>query len=193
MRRRWFVTLEILAMLGILAWVGVALLQSTPQEPQKAIDLKVQLVGASDRVWLQETDDGQLVYRLVRDDGQAQLMSPESFARRVYDAQSSRGFWEVLLNVSSPAGFLWVAIGLFGQLLFTGRLLVQWLTSEKHRRSVVPTAFWWMSLVGATMLLVYFIWRKEPIGILGQATGWFIYVRNLWLIYFHGNHPDKSK
>lgn len=192
MRRRWFVTLQLLAMLGIFAGIGVALLQSKTQDPPHAIDLKIQLEGASDRVWLQENEDGQLVYRLLQDDGQAQLMSPESFARRVYDAQTSRGFWEVLLNVSSPAGFLWVAIGLLGQLLFTGRMLVQWLISEKHRRSVVPTAFWWMSLIGATMLLVYFIWRKEPIGILGQATGWFIYVRNLWLIHFQGNHPDKG-
>jgi len=193
MRRRWFVTLELLVLLSILALVGVALIQTPPQRPERAIDLKVQLVGAADRVWLEEQDDGQLLYRLVLDNGETRNMSPESFARQVYDAQSSRGFWEVLLNVSSPAGFLWVAIGLFGQLLFTGRLLVQWLISEKHRRSIVPTAFWWMSLVGATMLLVYFIWRKEPIGILGQATGWFIYVRNLYLIYCHGNAPADSR
>ena len=50
---------------------------------------------------------------------------------------------------------------------------------------VVPIAFWWMSLTGATMLIIYFGWRKGAVGILGQATGWLLYVRNLWLIYKH--------
>ncbi|MAE60392.1 MAG: hypothetical protein CMJ49_03445, partial [Planctomycetaceae bacterium] len=54
---------------------------------------------------------------------------------------------------------MWVVIGLGGQVLFAGRLVVQWVASEKQRRSVVPNAFWWMALGGASMLLVYFIWR----------------------------------
>ncbi|MCY2958467.1 MAG: lipid-A-disaccharide synthase N-terminal domain-containing protein [Planctomycetota bacterium] len=90
---------------------------------------------------------------------------------------------ESLLNITSPAGIVWVTLGFLGQLLFTGRMLVQWLISEQSRRSVIPTAFWWMSLAGASMLLAYFLWRRDPIGVLGQATGWFIYVRNLWMIY----------
>jgi lipid-A-disaccharide synthase-like uncharacterized protein len=93
------------------------------------------------------------------------------------------------LTQPAPVGFLWVGLGLLGQVLFTGRMIVQWLISEKNRRSVVPPAFWWMSLIGATMLLVYFLWRKEPVGVLGQATGWFIYVRNLWMIYYPKELP----
>ena len=124
-----------------------------------------------------------LAYRIRSDEGAEQWLSPEQFARRVHSDQRSRGPWEVLLNVSSPAGFVWVTLGFLGQLLFTGRMLVQWFVSEREKRSVVPTAFWWMSLIGATMLLVYFVWRKEPIGVLGQATGWFVYVRNLWMIH----------
>ena len=83
-------------------------------------------------------------------------------------------------------GIAWVGIGLLGQLLFAGRMLVQWLTSEKRGRSTVPVAFWWMSLTGASMLLVYFIWRKDVVGVLGQSTGWLIYARNLYLIHSHG-------
>jgi lipid-A-disaccharide synthase-like uncharacterized protein len=75
-----------------------------------------------------------------------------------------------------------VALGLGGQLLFTGRMLVQWFASEKSKRSVIPVAFWWMSLIGSTMLLIYFIWRRDIVGIIGQATGWVIYIRNLVLI-----------
>jgi lipid-A-disaccharide synthase-like uncharacterized protein len=89
---------------------------------------------------------------------------------------------ETLFNITSPAGIVWVLLGLGGQLLFSGRMLVQWISSEKSRRSVIPISFWWMSLIGATMLLVYFIWRRDIVGILGQATGWLIYIRNLVLI-----------
>jgi lipid-A-disaccharide synthase-like uncharacterized protein len=182
MRRRAVAVLELLLLIAVLCWVGFAL-TATGDRPADAIDVKVQLAGAEDRVWLAQRDDGQLAWRVRSDDGQVQWLSPDQFAHRVYDDQRSRGQWEVLLNVSSPAGFLWVLLGFVGQLLFTGRMLVQWLYSERRGRSVVPTAFWWMSLIGATMLLVYFGWRKEPIGVLGQATGWFVYVRNLWLIH----------
>lgn len=182
MRRRWLVLLELSALLALLVWAGTALLHGGDRPPD-AIDLKVQLADAEDRVWLLREPDGTLVYQICHDDGRTERLPPEQFARLVYGDQRSRGFWEVLLNVSSPIGFLWVTLGFLGQVLFTGRMLVQWLISEKHRRSVVPPAFWWMSLIGSTMLLVYFGWRKEPIGVLGQATGWFIYVRNLWLIH----------
>ena len=182
MQRRWVVTFEMVFLAAILAWVAIALLRPG-ERPAGAIDLKVQLTGAEDRAFLLQQQDGSLVYELHLDDGNARQLTPDQFAARVYREQHSRGFWEVLLNVSSPAGFLWVTLGFLGQLLFTGRMVVQWLVSEKNRRSVVPPVFWWMSLVGASMLLVYFFWRKEPIGVLGQATGWFIYVRNLWLIH----------
>lgn len=182
MPRRAIVLLELLALCGVLVWVGFAL-AAADDRPADAIDLKVQLAGAADRVWLLPLADGQLAFRVRADDGDVLDLAPEQFARRLYADQRSRGFFEVLLNVSSPAGYAWVLLGFAGQVLFTGRMLVQWLSSERHRRSVVPPSFWWMSLVGASMLLVYFVWRKEPIGVLGQATGWFIYVRNLWLIH----------
>lgn len=182
MRRRWLLLLELAALLALLVWVGVALTRGNDRPPD-AIDLKVQLADAEDRVWLLREPDGGLVYQIRHDDGRTERMPPEQFARLVYGDQRSRGFWQVLLNVSSPIGFLWVTLGFLGQVLFTGRMLVQWLVSEKQRRSIVPPVFWWMSLIGSTMLLVYFGWRKEPIGVLGQATGWFIYVRNLWLIH----------
>ncbi len=182
MSRRIVVLLELLVLTALLLWVSYSL-YARPDRPANAIDLKVQLAGATDRVWLLRRANKELAYQLLTDAGETVLLSPEQFSRRLYDDQSSRGFWAILLNVSSPAGFAWVFLGFFGQVLFTGRMLVQWLHSERHRRSVVPPSFWWMSLVGASMLLIYFIWRKEPIGVLGQATGWFIYVRNLWLIH----------
>lgn len=86
------------------------------------------------------------------------------------------------LGVGSRAELTWVMVGLGGQLLFMGRFLVQWLASERARRSVVPIAFWWLSIGGAAVLLAYAIWRRDPVFILGQSLGFFIYARNLWLI-----------
>lgn len=86
------------------------------------------------------------------------------------------------LGVGSRAELTWVLVGLGGQLLFMGRFLVQWLASERARRSVVPTAFWWLSIGGAAVLLAYAIWRRDPVFILGQSLGFAIYARNLWLI-----------
>ena len=82
---------------------------------------------------------------------------------------------------------LWLAIGFLGQLLFTSRFLVQWIASERRRQSIVPTAFWWLSLGGATLLLAYAIYRRDPVFILGQAFGFVVYTRNLVLIARH--HP----
>ena len=86
------------------------------------------------------------------------------------------------LKVESWFEFWWVAFGLFGQLLFTARFLVQWIASERAKRSVVPIAFWYFSISGGLILLAYAIYRQDPVFILGQSMGLFIYVRNLWLI-----------
>ncbi len=183
MRRRSVVLLELLVLAALLAWAAIAGVEALSGHPSEGIDLKVQLDGAEDRALLVERDDGTFHYRIRANSGEEQWLTPDAFARRLHHDQRSRGPWQVLLNVSSPAGFAWVFLGLLGQVLFTGRMLVQWLVSERAQRSVVPLAFWWMSLIGASMLLVYFIWRREPIGVLGQATGWFIYVRNLRMLH----------
>lgn len=76
----------------------------------------------------------------------------------------------------------WVLLGFVAQFFFTMRFLVQWIASEKAKRSVVPIAFWFFSLFGGGLLLIYAIQREDPVFIAGQAMGLFIYVRNLWLI-----------
>ena len=76
----------------------------------------------------------------------------------------------------------WVILGLVAQGLFTMRFVVQWLASERAKRSVVPVAFWFFSLGGGALLFLYAIVRQDPVFILGQGLGLFIYIRNLWLI-----------
>lgn len=77
---------------------------------------------------------------------------------------------------------VWLAVGFAGQAVFSLRFLVQWIQSEKKQRSVVPVVFWYLSLAGGLTLLSYAIHRKDPVFILGQAAGVFIYTRNLQLI-----------
>jgi lipid-A-disaccharide synthase-like uncharacterized protein len=74
-----------------------------------------------------------------------------------------------------------LAAGFLGQAFFFSRFLVQWLASEKAGRSIFPMAFWYLSLSGGLLLLMYAIYRKDPVFIVGQSTGTFIYLRNIWL------------
>jgi lipid-A-disaccharide synthase-like uncharacterized protein len=76
----------------------------------------------------------------------------------------------------------WLVLGFFGQALFSSRFIIQWLMSEKARRSVVPTVFWWLSIGGSMALLAYAIHKRDPVIIVGQATGLIVYARNLLLI-----------
>jgi lipid-A-disaccharide synthase-like uncharacterized protein len=77
---------------------------------------------------------------------------------------------------------MWLAVGFFGQAMFFSRFLVQWIASERRGQSVVPLAFWWLSLGGGALLLAYAIYRRDPVFILGQAFGFVVYTRNLLLI-----------
>jgi len=82
-------------------------------------------------------------------------------------------------------------VGLVGQLLFTGRFLVQWIVSERQGASVMPIAFWFFSMAGGLMLLFYALWRKDPVIALGQIVGLFVYGRNLNLINRQSRSPSR--
>jgi lipid-A-disaccharide synthase-like uncharacterized protein len=77
----------------------------------------------------------------------------------------------------------WLYLGFAGQLLFGLRFLVQWVASERKGESVIPIYFWYLSLIGSLILLAYAIFRHDPVFIMGQSTGLFVYTRNLMLIY----------
>lgn len=177
--------------IALLVGGGLMLVRGGPGEGVKIGELPGEVRSAR----LSETADGQaLVYRLRMMDGQRRSVSPETYARMLYEDHRRRPLTFQALNISTRLGIAWVGLGLLGQVLFTGRMVVQWLASERHKRSVVPVAFWWMSLIGATMLIIYFTWRKDIVGVLGQATGWFIYVRNLRLIHLQrvGRSTDAA-
>lgn len=78
----------------------------------------------------------------------------------------------------------WLSLGFIGQALFSMRFIVQWLQSEKVKRSVFPITFWYFSIAGGATLLIYAIHRKDPVFIVGQGSGLLIYLRNLYFIIY---------
>ncbi len=87
----------------------------------------------------------------------------------------------------SKIEIIFLSIGFIGQGLFASRFIVQWLYSEKIGKSTIPLAFWYLSIFGGIGLLTYAIFRKDPVIIIGQIFGIFIYIRNLYFIY-KSNH-----
>jgi lipid-A-disaccharide synthase-like uncharacterized protein len=121
----------------------------------------------------------------------------------VYRHRNQKGFggwfrpWLLLALAAGVAGYagapeaaaralrvdsFWTLFGFIGQLLFTSRFIVQWIFSERARRSVTPVHFWYLSIVGSLMLLAYAIAVADPVIIVGQAFGSLVYTRNLALM-----------
>ncbi|MEM0897401.1 MAG: lipid-A-disaccharide synthase N-terminal domain-containing protein, partial [Verrucomicrobiota bacterium] len=157
----------------VVPWVAWMILYSVgavpPPGEQEALFKRSDPLAS---VVIVETDEG-----LGVEVKSGEILSADEFLQTLNALNTDRGWLFKLLNITSWTGIFWVGFGLMAQVVFTGRMIVQWWVSEKEKRSVVPNAFWWMSLAGASMLIVYFIWRKDIVGVLGQSTGWFIYVR----------------
>lgn len=77
----------------------------------------------------------------------------------------------------------WIILGLLAQAMFSLRFGIQWIATERRKQSYVPVSFWYFSLAGGILLLIYSIHRQDPVFILGQAAGALIYARNLYFIY----------
>ena len=94
-------------------------------------------------------------------------------------ASAVGGYLKDVFVVNADWGII---IGYVAQILFAMRFVVQWIASERAGRSVVPTAFWVFSIGGGIMLLAYALYRKDPVFIIGQAFGVFVYLRNLQFV-----------
>ena len=97
-------------------------------------------------------------------------------------------WWQELSSIE----IIWVMIGLFGQSMFMMRFLIQWITSERENRSVIPEAFWYFSIAGGVIVLAYGIHRADPVIIIGQLTGVSIYSRNLYFIWRDKRHAART-
>lgn len=76
----------------------------------------------------------------------------------------------------------WVLVGFVAQGFFSARFVVQWIVSERAGKSVIPLAFWWLSIGGGVLLLAYALYRRDPVFIAGQGFGVFVYMRNLYFV-----------
>jgi len=86
----------------------------------------------------------------------------------------------------------WVVLGFVAQAFFTMRFVVQWIASERARASVVPVAFWFFSIGGGVLLLIYALYRRDPVFIAGQALGLLVYIRNLYFILLTGRQASAK-
>lgn len=135
------------------------------------------------RVFMQGHDDANAVAVASPDmtADEVKALFGEQVLREATALESNRIFRT--LKITSWVGVAWVGIGLLGQLAFSGRMVLQWFVSERRKESVITESFWWFSLFGSLMLFSYFVWRQDPVGILGQASGLVIYARNIRLIH----------
>jgi lipid-A-disaccharide synthase-like uncharacterized protein len=178
----------IVAMIALL-FVGMWLVLQ-PTLRRGASDFEVR-VGSMEILLARMPDTEPPSYRVISPSEMAGVVVPpdqlDDFIAARLDAWLDRPAWERTLlgffNITRWSTFGWVVIGLAGQGAFFGRMMVQWIISERSRVSTVPEIFWWFSFAGGLFLFVYFVWRKDIVGVLGQATGVVIYARNLRLIY----------
>ena len=95
-----------------------------------------------------------------------------------------------MFNNLSNIEIVFLTIGFIGQAFFASRFIAQWIYSEKKGKSSIPVIFWYLSIIGGINLLIYAIFRKDPVIIMGQSFGIFIYLRNLILIYNKKNEKN---
>lgn len=178
----------LLVLLGL--WLVMGPSAQRGLEPRAGAEVHSLRIGSTrGAIEILRDQTGREEFRLLSRDGFASPVLDASEFERIFGpalsgevrAQSPNWLFR-LLNITSWGSLVWVTIGFGGQLAFTGRMLIQWLLSEKRRVSTVPPLFWWLSLLGAVMLFAYFVWRQDAVGVLGQSSGIVIYGRNLRLI-----------
>ena len=189
-RRKVILTVAATLMIPLIGWwvlvsTGIVGVPGKPLKPPFNMSDRIATIKVS------KSESGEWVASFAGSGKDSPRLTADEFFEEVHRRQVDLpGFFQVL-DVTSMTSLLWVLFGLAAQAIFAGRMIVQWYASEKAKASIVPNLFWWMSLLGSSMCIIYFIWRKEIVGIIGQSTGWMIYVRNLWMIY--GKEKDCVK
>lgn len=132
-----------------------------------------------------EKEGGKHVMVFATKSGPVKLEA-EQFAADLQKRQEEKKQWSWLfrkLDITSWTSLAWIGFGFSAQFVFMSRMIIQWYVSEKAKSSIVPPSFWWLSLLGASMLIIYYVWRKDPVSLVAQSFGFTVYVRNLWLIH----------
>ena len=90
------------------------------------------------------------------------------------------------------ANWLWIAVGVLGNLTFAARFLIQWAVTELRKKSTVPNIFWHLSVIAATLQCMSFVAQREWLYAVGPILNVPVYIRNLWLIYYHPERPQNA-
>ncbi len=171
--------------LGLSIWIMLQV--QSPALPPREGARTFEVVITSRKVLVEQVpqSDGYVYRFLNAADLGTQEMSGREFEHTLATvaAGEQRSTLLTLLNVSAYNKLWWPALGLLGQLVFAGRMWVQWIASERKRQSVVPPLFWYMSLVGGLITATYFMWRQDLVGVIGQTSGIWIYARNIYFVY----------
>lgn len=191
---KWEPAALMVLLLGLGVWSVIGLRDLVdnvkPAEGARVVELRVgNDRGVVEMLPAEPASGESPTFRLqFRNGFTSEWMTAEAFRERfgedVYESvtREKAGVIFRAFNITSWASLVWVCVGFAGQLAFFGRMMIQWLVSEKQKQSVVPEAFWWLSLFGGVTLFVYFVWRQDIVGVLGQCSGVVIYARNLKLI-----------
>jgi lipid-A-disaccharide synthase-like uncharacterized protein len=179
--------MALVLLLGV--WLVVAPGRIKGREGAREIDVRVGSSRGIVEVYRPTADATPEFRVLLRNGFTGPTLSGDEFRRQygdeVYEtATGASANWLFrIFNITSWASLVWVVIGFAGQIAFSGRMLLQWFVRERKRESVIPEAFWWLSLIGGVALFAYFVWRQDIVGVLGQSSGLVIYARNIRLIY----------
>lgn len=186
--------LEPIVLMVALVLVGIALVWMQPParpgvSPRDGAVVHRATIGQARTFVEVHGEPGQETFRVLGMEGHAseviELTEFEAMfgSRVVREIRGERNAVFRIFNITTYASLVWIAIGLGGQIVFSCRFLIQWIVSERKRESVIPDIFWWISLLGGVCLFVYFVWRRDIVGVLGQSTGIVIYARNIRLIH----------
>lgn len=202
-RTKWEPAALMALVLGLGLWIafGPASKPSFPVSPQGLTqEVRVGQTRGVLEAFPPATGSGEHAFRLWLKGGpnppkvlsrtEAEQLLGSTIVRETIASSSNQVFRA--LNITSWTNLVWIGIGLIGQLAFSGRMILQWITSEKSKKSVITESFWWFSLIGGVTLFAYFVFRQDPIGILGQASGVVIYARNIRLLRKHARRAAQS-
>lgn len=183
----WNAVVAMLLLIGLAGWlvVGADTDEADLRPGATAVELRLGTTrGSLERLPADDT------YRVVLSGRDAPAVLTRAEVEQAFGRATIETLFEEptnwlfkLFNITAWGSLAWIAVGLVGQIAFFLRMFVQWIASERRRESVVPEAFWWLSLGGGIALFSYFVWRRDLIGALGQTTGVVVYARNLRLIH----------
>ncbi len=185
---KWEPAALMVLILGLGVWLVMGPHGVTKRDGAEHVDFQVgSQKGIVEYYQPEPSREAQLQIKL-RGGFESPRMTPAEF-KAMFGEQAYRGVAEVGSNpvfratkTTSWGSVAWFTLGMVGQIAFAGRMVVQWIASEKTKQSVIPPVFWWLSLFGGIAVFTYFVWRQDVVGVLGQCSGIVVYARNLKLI-----------